>query len=112
MLDPFSGSGTTAAAAYQLGRNYVAIEISEQYVENALQRLADLKEQQSGSLFLTAAELNELKRLSCDMKIPIKEIAGDKKLLRLFANQFAVRMNSRRRYSPQEIMSALKDLGS
>jgi len=111
VLDPFSGSGTTAAAAYQLARNYIGIEISEQYVENALQRLADLKEQQRGNLFLTAAELNELKRLSCDVKIPIKEIAGDKKLLRLFMNQFAVRMNSRKQYSPQEIVSALKDLG-
>jgi len=111
VLDPFSGSGTTAAAAYQLGRNYVGIEISEQYVENAMQRLADLKEQQRGNLFLTATELNELKRLSCDVKIPIKEIAGDKKLLRLFTNQFAVRMNNGKRYRPQEIISALKDLG-
>jgi len=111
VLDPFSGSGTTAAAAYQLGRNYVGVEISEQYVENALQRLADLKEQQRGSLFLTATELNELKRLSCDIKIPIKEIAGDKKLLRLFTDQFTVRMNNGKRYSPQEMISALKDLG-
>jgi hypothetical protein len=45
------------------------------------------------------------------VKIPIKEIAGDKKLLRLFTNQLTVRMNNRKRYSPQEIVSALKDLG-
>jgi len=43
VLDPFSGSGTTAAAAYQLGRNYVAIDISEKYVENTKERLTELK---------------------------------------------------------------------
>jgi site-specific DNA-methyltransferase (adenine-specific) len=111
VLDPFSGSGTTAAAAYQLGRNYVGIEISEQYVQNALERLAQLKEQEAGNLFLSAAELNEVKRLSCDMKIPIKEIVADKKLLRLFASQLTVRMNNSKRYNLQEIVSALKDLG-
>jgi len=50
VLDPFSGSGTTAAAAYQLGRNYVGIEISGQYVENTNKRLAELKKQQSEML--------------------------------------------------------------
>ena len=111
VLDPFSGSGTTAAAAYQLGRAYVGIEISQQYVENALERLAYLKEQQRGNLFLSAAEQNELKRLCGDMKIPTQEIVADRKLLRLFTNQFTVRMNNRKRYSLQEIVSALKDLG-
>jgi site-specific DNA-methyltransferase (adenine-specific) len=51
VLDPFSGSGTTAAAAYRLGRSYVAIEISEQYVENSNKRLAELKKQRSNDLF-------------------------------------------------------------
>lgn len=112
VLDPFSGSGTTAAAAYQLGRNYVGIEISQQYVENALERLAYLKEQERRNLFLSAAEQDGLKRLSCDMKIPVQEIIADRKLLRLFTNQFTVRMNNGKRYSPQEVVSALKDLGT
>jgi len=43
VLDPFCGSGTTAVVAYQLGRNYVGVEISEKYVENANKRLAYLK---------------------------------------------------------------------
>jgi DNA modification methylase len=32
VLDPFSGSGTTAAAALQLKRNFIGIEINPQYV--------------------------------------------------------------------------------
>ncbi len=51
VLDPFSGSGTTAAAAHQLGRNYVGIEISGEYVKNTNKRLAELKKQQSEMLF-------------------------------------------------------------
>ena len=58
VLDPFSGSGTTAAAAYQSGRNYIGIEISENYVENSDNRLAQLKKQQMGKQFSPDAEQN------------------------------------------------------
>ena len=39
ILDPFLGSGTTAVAAKQLGRNFIGIEISEKYVKIAKERL-------------------------------------------------------------------------
>lgn len=39
ILDPFSGSGTTAIAAKQLNRNYIGIEISPEYCEQARERL-------------------------------------------------------------------------
>jgi len=113
VLDPFSGSGTTAAAAYQLGRDYVGIDVSEEYVRNANDRLEDLKNKQGqtkGNFLLTAGEIEELKRLSSDMKVPVKEIAADRDLLRLFANQLAVRMNSKKRYSAEAVSSALGDL--
>jgi DNA modification methylase len=110
VLDPFSGSGTTAAAAVQLGRNYLGVEISEKYVENANERLAQLKKQQQSNLFLNTTELNELKRLSADIKTPIKEIAADSNLLKHFANQLAVRMNNKKRYRPEEIATALETI--
>ena len=40
VLDPFVGSGTTALAAIQLGRYYVGIDISEEYIELARERTA------------------------------------------------------------------------
>jgi len=39
VLDPFNGSGTTCVAAKSSGRNYIGIDISEEYVKIARQRL-------------------------------------------------------------------------
>jgi len=121
VLDPFCGSATTAVVAKQLGRNYVGIEISEKYVENANKRLAQLvlakaqavvrlKGGKSANLFFNTTELNELKRLLSDVKIPIKEITTDKKTLQLLTNQFAVRMNNRKTYRIKEMQATLEDL--
>jgi len=110
VLDPFSGSATTAAAAVQSGRNYIGVEISEQYVEAARKRLAQLKKQRARNLPFNAAETNELKQLLSDMERPAKEISADKNLLELFTNQFAVRMNNQKHYSTEKIVTALEDL--
>ena len=110
VLDPFSGSGTTAAAAVQLGRNFLGVEISQTYVDNSQKRLANLRQQQRYNLYLNAAELSELKRLSADMTVPVKEIAADNNLLKHFTNQFTVRMNNQKHYRSEELITALKDL--
>ena len=110
ILDPFTGSGTTPAAAYQLGRNYVGVEVSKEYVENARKRLAELKKPQKGNLFLDFGQFNELKRLLSDMEIPAEEIAADKNLLELFVSQLSVRMNNGKRYEMEEVATALRDL--
>ncbi len=40
VLDPFGGSGTTLAAAKQLGRHYLGVELSEEYAARIRERLA------------------------------------------------------------------------
>lgn len=40
VLDPFIGSGTTAAVAYAEGRNFVGCELNPEYIELARKRLA------------------------------------------------------------------------
>src|SRR6185437_15414057 len=47
VLDPFSGTGTTAFAAAKFGRNSVGYEISPLYHQSALHRM----ELEAGSLF-------------------------------------------------------------
>lgn len=103
VLDPFVGSGTTAAAAMKLKRNYVGIEISRDYVEKARQRLSQLKK-------IKVDELNEMKRLIPDIGFSAKQIIADRKLLEVFANQFTIRMNGQKQYSTTEIARALKGL--
>lgn len=39
ILDPFSGSGTTALVARQLNRNFIGIEIDEEYKQSSEERL-------------------------------------------------------------------------
>ena len=40
VLDPFSGSGTTAKAAKTLGRQFIGLEVNPEYCAIAEQRLA------------------------------------------------------------------------
>ena len=44
VLDPFFGTGTTGAAAKQLGRVFIGIEREEDYAEGALARIASVEE--------------------------------------------------------------------
>ena len=39
VLDPFVGSGTTCKVAKELNRNYIGIDISQEYIDIAIQRL-------------------------------------------------------------------------
>lgn len=45
VLDPFMGSGTTAAACVRTGRHYIGFELSEEYHAIALERVAAESEQ-------------------------------------------------------------------
>lgn len=44
VLDPFLGSGTTAAVAKQMGRHYIGIELNQDYCELAKQRIGGVTE--------------------------------------------------------------------
>lgn len=39
VLDPFSGSGTTAVAAKQLGRHYLGIDIKQEFIDISIERI-------------------------------------------------------------------------
>lgn len=56
VLDPFIGSGTTAVAARQLGRNYVGIDINEEYCRLAKERVEQIQPSLFDSLEYSAAK--------------------------------------------------------
>lgn len=41
VLDPFMGSGTTAAASIRNSRNFIGFENNGEYYQNAMQRIRD-----------------------------------------------------------------------
>ena len=43
VLDPFAGSGTTCKMAKLNGRNYIGIDIAEEYVELARRRVEEVE---------------------------------------------------------------------
>lgn len=53
ILDPFLGTGTSAVAALQLGRNFIGMEQNPQYVAMAQERLAGIQPLDPESLKLT-----------------------------------------------------------
>ena len=109
VLDPFAGSGTTAVAAYQLGRSYTGIDISEQYVNNAKTRLEELKKQRDNVL-LSPREFDEVRRLVLDMDRPARQILGDNNLIEIFINQLDVRMNGSKKLNREKVTVALEVL--
>ena len=48
VLDPFMGSGTTAVAAQIEGRDWIGIELSEQYADMARERVARARGERPG----------------------------------------------------------------
>jgi site-specific DNA-methyltransferase (adenine-specific) len=43
VLDPFMGSGTTAAACVRLKRNFIGFEIDKDYFDKSIRRIEKLK---------------------------------------------------------------------
>lgn len=59
ILDPFSGSGTTAIAAHRLGRRFVCIEKDAEYHAASVKRLDDERRQGRLDLFPVLPELTQ-----------------------------------------------------
>lgn len=116
VLDPFVGSGTTVVVAHRLARQYVGIDVSPDYVENARQRLQE-PDAAPPSLFgdgpaLDAREVLELQRLYVEIGINAVDVLKSRKLLAIYARQLGIRMNNGRQYKPDELTSTLKDMAT
>jgi site-specific DNA-methyltransferase (adenine-specific) len=64
VLDPFCGSGTTAVACKELGRNYICIEKEKEYFDIACDRISQPREYSESELETVELKQPEFKQLS------------------------------------------------
>ena len=114
VLDPFSGSGTTAVVAHKLNRKYTGVEMSSQYVKESTARL-----RQSEGLPVEGEGLREwddhldaeLKWLYHENKIPSERLTEDPYLLSLFTDKFNKRIREHRNpFQPLDVRVHLLQL--
>jgi DNA modification methylase len=105
VLDPFNGSGTTAAAAFRFCRNYAGIDISEDYVKNTRARLKQLEREskRKGGEGFGWLERNELERLFTESPVPIADVLKNEHALEIYTSLFAQRMNNGKAYDTQTV---------
>jgi len=95
VLDPFCGSGTTVAVADKLKRVYTTIDISEEYVQEATDRIrfgGYMPIEGEGNRQFTEYMDKELKWLYHENKVPIEQLEADSELKILFTEKFNQRM--------------------
>ncbi len=60
VLDPFSGTGTTAIAAKRLGRKFIGLELDNEYAEASLRKLAEEEANSKIDKYWVSFFLNEV----------------------------------------------------
>jgi DNA modification methylase len=113
ILDPFSGSGTTAVVAHKLNRIYTGIEISKRYVKESEKRIKE-----SEGLPVEGAGLpkwpehaeQELKYLYHENKVPDGQLRKNKLLLSIFTTKLNERLKKTQYYTPDEIVERLEKM--
>jgi DNA modification methylase len=111
VLDPFSGSGTTAVVAKKLKRKFTGIEISQEYVKESLERIEQsegLPVEGEGKREWSNHLDAELKWLYHENKIFSERLIEDPHLLSLLTDKFNTRIGEKRNlFQPQDIKKRL-----
>jgi hypothetical protein len=112
VLDPFNGSGTTAAAAFRFCRSYSGIEISEAYVNKSQERLTELAKESKTRCpeSFNWLERNELERLFWESPAPMVDVLADDHATEIFARLFAQRMNNGKSYDSAKVAAFFRRL--
>jgi site-specific DNA-methyltransferase (adenine-specific) len=116
VLDPFVGSGSTAAAALKLGRHYVGIDLSRKFIGLARRRIADaeraLHPRRTSLLSVpwTSADEEQLANLYREINIPLATLNAEPELMSLFAGKFLQRTGPAMGYTQEAIADKLHEL--
>ena len=111
VLDPFSGSGTTAVVAHKLNRVYTGIEISEEYIKESQERIKEsegLPVEGEGFPKWPERADQELKWLYHENKVPDDQLRRNKMLLALFTTKLNNRLKKIQHYTPDEVIDRLE----
>ena len=111
VLDPFSGSGTTAVVASKLGRKYTGVELSEKYSQESRERLKQSRgvpvAGENNGIWTEHLEA-ELKWLYHENKVPTEQLANDPGLMTFFAVKFNDRIGGTDNpFTPNQIIKHL-----
>ena len=113
ILDPFSGSGTTAVVAHKINRIYTGIEISEEYAKESEKRIKKsegLPVEGEGLPKWPEHADQELKWLYHENKVPDGKLRKKKLLLALFTAKLNDRLKKIQLYTPEDIIDRLEEL--
>ncbi len=113
VLDPLSGSGTTAVVAHKLTRVYTGIEISQNYAEESEKRISDsegLPVESEGLPKWPEHADKELKWLYHENKVPNGQLCKNKMLSSLFTTKLNDRLNKSQHYTADEVLDRLEKL--
>jgi site-specific DNA-methyltransferase (adenine-specific) len=94
VLDPFVGSGTTAAAAKRLGRRYLGIDISAEYVKRTRQRLRNVEDESNAKSvngFWPELHVDLLMQLYRETKVALENLLPNDVALRVIATSLNAR---------------------
>lgn len=111
VLDPFIGSGTTAAAAKRLGRRYVGIDISETYAEHTQKRLADVRDESAARPAdgqWPALHVDMLFQLYRETKVSLANLLPNEVALHVIAASLSERVGTR--YELADVRAQLQHL--
>ena len=111
VLDPFSGSGTTAVVAAKLDRRYTGIDMSEDYVKETKKRLQQTDRSTEYGEKWPEHAISEIKWLHGETKLSTAQLSENAFLLDLFTEKFNRRMaGSSVTYLAEEVLAMLSKL--
>jgi len=113
VLDPFLGSGTTAVAAKRLGRRYVGIDISPEYVRRAEMRLSRVQDESQARCLLGVwpdLHLDLLTQIYRETKVSLANLLPNRVALRVIATALNARTGAA--YDEQDVAAQLRQLGA
>ena len=113
VLDPLVGSGTTAAAAKRLGRKYVGIDLSPEYVKRARERLQATVDESQAQVIegrWPALHVDFLMQLYRETKVTLDNLLPNKVALQVIATSLNARGGAS--YTAVEVHDQLEQLAT